>query len=62
MSALFRLKCDEAPEEVPSITIEKVLKVECNITVSTNYMQNGIMNVSYLFVDVVYMCLIGLAL
>ena len=28
------------------MTVEKVLKVECNINISTNYMQNGIMNVS----------------
>ncbi|EKM52645.1 uncharacterized protein PHACADRAFT_261216 [Phanerochaete carnosa HHB-10118-sp] len=38
------LKSDEAPEEQPSITIERVLKIECNITINTNYMHNGILN------------------
>ncbi len=41
-----RLKCDEAPEEPPSVTVEKVLKVECNIGPTTNYMHSGIMDVS----------------
>lgn len=41
----FRLKCTEAPEEPASIASEKILKVECNITITTNYMQNGILNV-----------------
>ena len=41
-----RLKCDEAPEEPATITTERVLKIECNITVSTNYMHTGIMDVS----------------
>ncbi|CAL1698264.1 unnamed protein product [Somion occarium] len=38
------LKCDEAPEEPPSVTTEKVLKVDCNITISTNYMLSGILD------------------
>ncbi|THH28760.1 hypothetical protein EUX98_g5430 [Antrodiella citrinella] len=38
------LTCDEAPEEPPSVTSEKVLKVECNISINTNYMQTGIMD------------------
>ncbi|THG95150.1 hypothetical protein EW026_g6448 [Hermanssonia centrifuga] len=38
------LKCDEAPEEPPSVTVEKVLKVECNIGPTTNYMHSGIMD------------------
>lgn len=42
---LVRLKCVEAPEEPPSITVEKVLKIECNININTNFMQSGIMNV-----------------
>lgn len=42
----LRLKCDESPEEPSTVTIERVLKVECNITVSTNYMHTGIMDVS----------------
>ncbi|KAG2117108.1 uncharacterized protein F5147DRAFT_750863 [Suillus discolor] len=36
------LKCDEAPEEPSTVTIEKVLKVECNISATTNYMHTGI--------------------
>lgn len=42
---LRSLKSDEAPEEQPSITVERVLKIECNITANTNYMHNGILNV-----------------
>lgn len=41
----YRLSCDEAPEEPPSITHENILKIECNINISTNYMLTGIMNV-----------------
>lgn len=41
-----RLKCAEAPDEPPSTTIERVLKLECNITVNTNFMHGGILNVS----------------
>ena len=41
-----RLKCDEAADEEPSITTEKVLKIECNININTNYMHTGIMDVS----------------
>ncbi|KAG2078471.1 cysteine proteinase [Suillus decipiens] len=36
------LKCDEAPEEPSTVTIEKVLKIECNISATTNYMHTGI--------------------
>ena len=46
MLILRRLKCDEAPEEPPSITSEKVLKIACNITITTNYMHTGIADVS----------------
>jgi ubiquitin carboxyl-terminal hydrolase 14 len=42
---LARLTCDEAPEEPASISTEQVLKIECNINISTNYMVTGIMNV-----------------
>ncbi|KAI0092342.1 cysteine proteinase [Irpex rosettiformis] len=40
------LKCTdpEAAAEPPSITSEKVLKIECNITISTNYMHTGILD------------------
>lgn len=40
-----RLKCDEAPDEPPSVMTEDVLKIECNISISTNYMHTGIMDV-----------------
>lgn len=36
------LKCAEAPEEPSTVTIEKVLKIECNISTTTNYMHAGI--------------------
>ncbi|KAG5338160.1 hypothetical protein C0989_008146, partial [Termitomyces sp. Mn162] len=38
------LTCDEAPEEQSSVTTENVLKIECNISISTNFMLTGIMN------------------
>ncbi|TFK36546.1 hypothetical protein BDQ12DRAFT_633796 [Crucibulum laeve] len=38
------LRCDEAPEEPATVTKEQVLKVECNISITTNYMLSGIMN------------------
>ncbi|KAG8950994.1 deubiquitinating enzyme [Tulasnella sp. 424] len=37
------LKCDEAPDEPPTTTREKILKLQCNISSSTNYMHAGIM-------------------
>lgn len=49
------MTCDEAPEEPASVSTEQVLKIECNITISTNYMLSGIMNVRrilYVFVMV----------
>ncbi|KAI0920598.1 hypothetical protein AcV5_010293 [Taiwanofungus camphoratus] len=36
------LKCDEALDEPPTITTEKVLKIECNISITTNFMLPGI--------------------
>ncbi|KAH6912061.1 ubiquitin carboxyl-terminal hydrolase 6 [Coprinopsis sp. MPI-PUGE-AT-0042] len=36
------LSCDEAPEEPKTVQEENVLKVECNISVSTNFMFQGI--------------------
>jgi len=36
------LRCDEAPEETPTISTESVLKIECNISIQTSFMQNGI--------------------
>ncbi|KAF8999843.1 hypothetical protein BDQ17DRAFT_1391450 [Cyathus striatus] len=38
------LTCDEAPEEPATYTTEQVLKVECNISNTTNYMLPGIMS------------------
>ncbi|KAI9461953.1 hypothetical protein BJY52DRAFT_167947 [Lactarius psammicola] len=37
------LSSPEAPDEPPSVSQENVLKVECNITVNTNFMLSGIM-------------------
>ncbi|KDQ16979.1 hypothetical protein BOTBODRAFT_106145 [Botryobasidium botryosum FD-172 SS1] len=34
--------CDEAPEEPPTTSKERVLKLDCNISVSTNYMHSAI--------------------
>ncbi|KAG8889023.1 Protein kinase [Tulasnella sp. 332] len=39
-----RLTCDDAPEEPPSVTHEKIMKLQCNISMSTNYMHTGIMD------------------
>ncbi|EPS98924.1 hypothetical protein FOMPIDRAFT_1024471 [Fomitopsis schrenkii] len=36
------LRCDEAPDEPSSVSFEKALKIECNISITTNYMQQGI--------------------
>ncbi|KAF5372026.1 hypothetical protein D9615_008092 [Tricholomella constricta] len=41
------LTCDEAPTEEASVTHENILKIECNINVSTNFMLTGIMNAVY---------------
>ena len=41
------LSCDEAPEEPKTVQEETVLKVECNISVSTNFMFQGLMSVRY---------------
>lgn len=39
------MKCEEAPEEPATVTTEKILKLECNITKDTNYMHTGILDV-----------------
>lgn len=44
------MKCDDAPEEAPSVTTEKVLKIACNISITTNYMHTGILDVSNLHI------------
>lgn len=41
-----RLKCDESSEEMATTSTENVLKIECNISGTTNFMQSGIMEVS----------------
>jgi len=43
----YRLRCDEAPEEPPVVSTEKILKIECNITSTTNFMLTGIVNVCH---------------
>jgi hypothetical protein len=48
-----RLKCDEAPEEEPSIQSEKSFKVDCNITGTTNFMHSGILSVSPIFISLI---------
>lgn len=40
-----RLKCDEAQDEPPTVSVERVLKIECNISGTTNFMHTGIMDV-----------------
>ncbi|KAI5118721.1 hypothetical protein M0805_004519 [Coniferiporia weirii] len=37
------MTCDEAPEEPASVVVDKVLKLECNIGASTNFMHSGIL-------------------
>lgn len=39
------MTCMDAPGETPSIRHEKVLKLECNISISTNLLLSGIMDV-----------------
>lgn len=43
---LYRLTCDEAPEEPKNVKTDKVLKLDCNININTNYMLTGIKDVS----------------
>ncbi|KIM61831.1 hypothetical protein SCLCIDRAFT_1178973 [Scleroderma citrinum Foug A] len=38
------LKCDEAQDEPPTVSVERVLKIECNISGTTNFMHTGIMD------------------
>lgn len=37
-----KMSCPEAPEEPASFSTEKVLKLECNITINTNFLMSGI--------------------
>jgi len=41
-----RLTCVEAPTEPPATRTEHLLKLECNITINTNFMVSGILDVS----------------
>ncbi|KAK1926366.1 CNG04540-like protein [Papiliotrema laurentii] len=38
------LRCAENEEEPPSTTVEQVLKLECNISISTNFLISGILD------------------
>ncbi|KAJ4480924.1 hypothetical protein J3R30DRAFT_3462421 [Lentinula aciculospora] len=38
------LSSTEAPEEPPTVSNEKIMKIECNINSQTNYMHSGIMS------------------
>ncbi len=41
------MKCEEASEEPSTVSTEKILKLECNITKETNYMHTGILDVCF---------------
>lgn len=43
---ILSLTCDEAADEAATTRIEKVLKLSCSISGSTNFMLNGILDVS----------------
>lgn len=45
------MTCDEA-EEPPTTRAESVMKIECNITSTTNYLMQGLMNVSRIAIAV----------
>ncbi|KAF8174908.1 ubiquitin carboxyl-terminal hydrolase 6 [Pholiota molesta] len=38
------LTCDDNPEEPASVSSEQVLKIECNISITTNFMLSGILS------------------
>lgn len=38
------LTCDEAPEEPPTVKTDRVFKLDCNISINTNYLMSGIMD------------------
>lgn len=40
------LSTPEAPDEAPSTSTEKALKLECNISINTNFLMSGIVDVS----------------
>lgn len=41
----FRSRCVEAPHEAASTALETALKLECNISIATNFLMSGIMDV-----------------
>jgi len=38
------LTCDDAPDEPPTHTVERIFKLDCNITINTNFMMSGILD------------------
>lgn len=45
MLSSYSLKSAEAPDEEPTVSKEKFLELKCNISMSTNYMMQGIAEV-----------------
>lgn len=45
---ILRSRCVEAPDEPVSIAQESALKLECNISISTNFLLSGVLEVSVL--------------
>lgn len=43
---LLRAKCAEAPDEPERVSEEEALKLECNISINTNFLASGILDVS----------------
>lgn len=41
------MQCPEAPQEPSSTSHEKVLKLECNISITTNFLISGILEVRH---------------
>ncbi|KZT50946.1 cysteine proteinase [Calocera cornea HHB12733] len=38
------MTCDDVPEEPPTHTMERILKLDCNISINTNFMMSGILD------------------
>lgn len=49
MVSLHSLKSAEAPDEEPTVSKEKFLELKCNISMSTNYMMQGIAEVRAIY-------------
>ena len=49
MLFLNSLKSTEAPDEEPTVSKEKFLELKCNISMSTNYMMQGIAEVRAIY-------------